>query len=89
MNMARGEFLMAPFLDLLVHTWDLAKGTRQNTTLNGGLVEECYGAFAPQMAGMLRTVMLSDGRPVLGPEVKVPADASVQDKLIGVMGRRS
>ena len=30
-----------------------------------------------------------DGRPVFGPEVKVPADASVQDKLIGVMGRRS
>ena len=29
-QMTRGQFLMAPVLDLTVHRWDLAKGTGQN-----------------------------------------------------------
>ena len=37
-EMTRGAFLMNPTWDLLVHTWDLAKGTNQNTTLDSHLV---------------------------------------------------
>jgi uncharacterized protein (TIGR03086 family) len=32
-QMTRGVFLIDMTWDLLVHTWDLAKGTNQNTTL--------------------------------------------------------
>jgi uncharacterized protein (TIGR03086 family) len=87
-HMTRGEFLMAPFLDLLVHTWDLAKGTGQNTTLDSGLVGVCYAAFEPQMDGM-RSVDGGDGKHIIGPAVPVPASAGTLDKLIGMMGRQT
>ena len=85
-QMTRGQFIMNPFLDLLVHTWDLAKGTGQNTTLDSGLVEVGYNAFSPQVGGM-RGMEGGDGRHLIGPEVQVPAGASMQDKLVGIMGR--
>ena len=85
--MTRVEFLMAPFMDLLVHQWDLAKGTSQNTTLDSGLVEMCYNVFEPRVEG-LRSMPGGDGSHILGPAVSVPAGASVQDKLIGIMGRQ-
>ena len=80
-----GQFLMAPFMDLLIHKWDLAKGTGQSTTLDSGLVEVCYNAFAPQMEGLRA---MDFGGPIYGPDVPVPAGASMQDKLIGMMGRQ-
>ena len=86
-QMTRAEFLMAPSLDLTVHKWDLAKGTGQSTTLDSGLVEVCYAAFAPQIDGM-RGIDGGDGRPIMGPAVQVPGNASTQDKLIGIMGRQ-
>jgi uncharacterized protein (TIGR03086 family) len=76
-----GGFLMAPFLDLLIHRWDLSKGTGQSTTLDSKLVEVCYGAFAPRVEGMRRPG-------IIGPEVKVPLNASTQNKLLGIMGRQ-
>ena len=84
-HMTRVEFLMAPFLDLLVHRWDLAKGTGQSTTLDSGLVEVCFAAFEPQVDGM-RTMEVG-GKHIIGPAVQVAAGASTQDKLIGIMGR--
>ena len=78
--MKRVEFLMAPFMDLLIHRWDLAKGTGQNITLDSGLVEVCYAAFEPQMEGMRQMG-------IFGPAVEVAAGANMQDKLIGMMGR--
>jgi uncharacterized protein (TIGR03086 family) len=79
--MTAGQFIMAPFLDLLVHRWDLAKGTGQSTTLDKQLVEVCYTAFAPMVEGMRRPG-------IIGPEVKVPLNASTQNKLLGIMGRK-
>lgn len=76
-----GQFLMAPFLDLLIHRWDLAKGTGQSTTLDSRLVDVCYAAFAPRVEGMRRPG-------IIGPEVKVPLNASTQAKLLGIMGRQ-
>ena len=72
--MTRVQFLMVLFLDLLVHKWDLAKGTGQSTTLDSGLVEVCFGAFEPQMAGMRQ--MEEGGVHFFGPEVQVPLSAS-------------
>ena len=85
-EMTRGECLMAPVMDLLVHTWDLAKGTGQNTTLDGSLVGVCFAAFEPQMDGMRQMEM--DGKHFFGPAVSVPSSGSTQDKLIGMMGRQ-
>ena len=85
-TMPRGHFLMLPFSDLLIHKWDLAKGTGQSTALDSGLVEACYAALAPQMEGMRAAD--AGGAHFFGPEVSVPATASAQDKLMGITGRR-
>ena len=84
-EMTRGEFLINPTWDLLVHTWDPAKGTNQNTTLDSHLVEVCNNVFTPMMDHM-RTEEFG-GIKSMGPEVTVPAGASLQDRFIGMMGR--
>ena len=85
-EMTRAEFLMNPTWDLLVHTWDLAKGTSQSTTLDSHLVEICHNAFAPMMEHMREEEF--GGVKIMGPEVQVPASASLQDRFLGVMGRQ-
>ena len=84
--MTRGVFLIDMTWDFLVHTWDLAKGTNQNTTLDSGLVDVIYHAFEPQMEGMRQ--MEFHGIKPMGPEVPVAASASLQDRFIGMMGRQ-
>ena len=37
--MPGGQFIMVPILDMIIHTWDLAKATGQNTSLDSGLCE--------------------------------------------------
>ena len=37
--MPGGQFIMVPITDMIVHTWDIAKATGQNTTLDAGLAE--------------------------------------------------
>ena len=86
-DMTRGEFIMAPMMDLLIHQWDLSKGTGQNTTLDSGLVEVCSNAFGPQMDG-LRQMEGGDGRHIFGAAVSVADNASLQDKLLGSSGRK-
>lgn len=76
------EATAGTFMDQLVHTWDLAMATRQDTTLDPELVEACVAMFLPHMPELGRQAGL------VGPEVAVPADASAQDRLLGAMGRR-
>lgn len=80
-RMPGAALMMGAFMDTLVHTWDLAKATSQNTAMDPHLAEACYAAFAPQMGGLR-------GGDNFGTEVKVPENASTQDKLLGVMGRQ-
>ena len=68
------------FVDTLVHGWDLAKGTGQDTTMPDGLAGAAMGAIGGQLTPERRGDSFK-------PEVEVPADASAQDKLIGYMGR--
>lgn len=66
--------------DTLLHTWDLARASGQDETLDLTAVSKAQAFLAPH-AGMLR-------RPGgFGPEVTVPADASAQDRLIAFAGR--
>ena len=75
------NFIMFPTLDIVIHKWDLAKGTGQDTSLDAGLSEACIGVMQMgaetwRQAGFF------------GPEVTLPITASIQDKSLGVSGRQ-
>ncbi|MEY2423117.1 MAG: hypothetical protein QOI95_3184 [Acidimicrobiaceae bacterium] len=70
------------FIDVLVHGWDLAKATGQDTTLDPGLVDACFEVIAPQ-------IDLLKGSGMFGTEVDVPADADPQTKLLATLGRHA
>lgn len=76
------EATAGTFMDVLIHTWDLAKATGQDTTLDPWLVEACTAMFLPDMPARGRAAG------IVGPEVAVPADAPAQDRLLAAMGRR-
>lgn len=80
-EMTAGQFMMVVAADLCVHAWDLAKATGQDTRLDPKLAETSYAVFSP---------FAQFGRQAgaFGPEVKVPASASAQDKLLGITGRK-
>jgi uncharacterized protein (TIGR03086 family) len=66
--------------DVFLHTWDLARATGQDATLDA---ERC----AVMLAGMepLDEVLRQSGQ--YGPRIPVGDDADVQDRLIGFIGR--
>jgi len=84
--MSAAHFMVNPFADLLIHRWDLAKATSQTTVLDGSLVEACYNFLAPNMNG-IRSIQ-AGGLPIFGPAVAVLDSASLQEKLIGMVGRQ-
>ena len=79
-RMPAGQLLMFPFMDLLLHRWDLSKVTGQANTMDSGLAEVCFKIFQP-MADGLRP------RGIFGPAVTVPNSGSMQDRLLGLTGR--
>jgi len=66
--------------DVFLHTWDLARATGQDETLDP---ERC----ATMLSGMepIDELLRSSGQ--YGPKVDVPADADVQTRLIAFIGR--
>ena len=79
-QMPIGDFLMFPIMDIVIHRWDLAKGTNQDSSIDSGLAEACYpclqmGAEGGRQAG------------VFASEVTLPISASIQDKLLALSGR--
>lgn len=69
------------FPEHLLHGWDLAKATGQDTTIPDDLAQEALDALTP-VEGMLR----APG--VYGPKIDVPDDASLTDKLVAFSGRQ-
>ena len=67
--------------DVLLHTWDLARATGQDETLDAEEVHRMFQGMEP-MDELLR----SSGH--YGPRVPVPDDADEQTKLIAFIGRR-
>ncbi len=67
-------------MDVLVHGWDLAKATGQDSSLDADLVAHVTG-FAHQA--------ITDDRraPVIGPEVPAGKKATATDKLVAFLGR--
>ena len=78
---AAGRFIMFPIADLVIHKWDLAKATGQNTDIDSSLAEICLQTLTPAVAG---------GREngAFGLEVTVPSAASIQDRLLALTGRQ-
>lgn len=68
-------------LDVLIHGWDVAASTDQDTTLDPELVEACFEVIEPQI-DMLR------GSGMFGDALEVPATAGRQTQLLAVLGRR-
>jgi uncharacterized protein (TIGR03086 family) len=75
---AIGMFCIA---DVLVHTWDLARSTGLNETLDPDEVRGLADSMAP-----MEEAMRGSGH--YGPRVEVPADADDQTKLIAFTGRQ-
>ena len=67
--------------DVLVHTWDLARATGLDETLDPEEVHGMYEGMLP-----MDDVLRSSGH--YGPRVTVPDDADEQTKLIAFTGRR-
>jgi uncharacterized protein (TIGR03086 family) len=70
------------FMDVLVHTWDLARACGRPEALDPVLVRACVEMFLPDMPEHGRAAGL------VGPVVDVGPQASPQDRLLGAMGRR-
>lgn len=79
-KMPGGQFIMIPFADLLIHKWDLAQATGQDSSLDSSMSDVCYALFSPMVQGMR-----AGGN--FGAEVLVSASASIQEKLLGMTGR--
>ena len=80
-EMPAGNFIMFPMLDLVIHRWDLASALGQDNTIDSSMAEICVGILGPEA--------LAGGRQqgAFGSEVIIPASGSIQDKLLGSVGR--
>jgi uncharacterized protein (TIGR03086 family) len=75
-----GPALGIAFSDQLLHGWDLATSTDQDTTMPGGLPDAAYA--------LIHGRFTDEQRPgIFKPEIAVGPDASVQEKLLAYTGR--
>ena len=80
-QMPLGHVIMLPFSDVVIHKWDIAKATNQDTSIDSGLAEVCFGVLSQQIEQARQMG-------AFGPEVSVPISASIQNKLLGLTGRQ-
>ena len=73
--------------DLVIHRWDLARATGQDDAIDPEELERMWPAFQ-QIPDVMRVPgAFGPGITVFGPVVEVPADASLQDRALGLVGR--
>jgi uncharacterized protein (TIGR03086 family) len=70
------------FLDVVVHGWDLARATGQDTTIEPDLAAEALDISH----GLLSPELRETG--VFGPEIALSDDQPLHDRLVAFMGRR-
>ena len=66
--------------DVFMHTWDLARATGQDETLDAAKCAELLDGMVP-----FEDAMRQSGQ--YGPRVDVPEDADVQTKMLAFIGR--
>jgi uncharacterized protein (TIGR03086 family) len=69
------------FIDVLIHGWDLAKGTGQDSVLEPELVEACWAVVEPQ-----KEIFAQSG--AFGDDHEAPEDADPQTRLLAALGRK-
>ena len=72
---------LLPVADALLHGWDIARSTGQDTTMPDGLAAAAYECIHGQFSDEQR-------KGVFGPEIQVDDDASPQEKLLAYTGRQ-
>lgn len=70
------------FLDIVVHGWDLARATGQDTTIDPDLAAEALDISRDLLSPELRDIG------VFGPEVPASDDDPLHARLVAFMGRR-
>jgi uncharacterized protein (TIGR03086 family) len=77
--------------DLVVHTWDLARATGQDDTIDSGDVASLWAKVAAVPAELMARYRTPGAFgpeiTVYGPEVSVSDDASAQERLVAFLGR--
>jgi len=68
------------FLDVLIHGWDVARATGQDTTLDPELLRACWEVLEPQLD-------LLSGSGMFGRPHDVPADATDEQRILALLGR--
>jgi uncharacterized protein (TIGR03086 family) len=66
--------------DIFMHTWDLARASGQDDTLDATLCAELFEGMQP-----IDELLRNSGQ--YGPRVPVPDDAPAQDRMLGFIGR--
>jgi uncharacterized protein (TIGR03086 family) len=69
-------------VDIVVHGWDLAKATGQDTTLDPALVQACWEIVVPQAELLKASGAFAE-------PVPVGDDADLQTKLLALLGRQA
>lgn len=77
-----GQAVAGTFMDVLIHTFDLARASGQDERLDPELVDACTAMFLPEMPERGRQAG------IIGPAVQIGPDASPQGVLLAAMGRR-
>jgi uncharacterized protein (TIGR03086 family) len=75
-----GPLLGIAFADQLLHGWDLARATGQDSTMPDGLADAAYQMIHGRFTEEQR-------KGVFKPERPAPPDASMQDRLLAYTGR--
>ena len=70
------------FLDVLIHGWDIARSTGQDTALAPDLVDACWEMLEPQLEQL-------QASGAFGTAIAVGDDADAQTRLLAVLGRRA
>ena len=77
--------------DMPLHGWDLARATGQDDTIEPEDVERLWSISASIPDDLMEKYRtpgaFAPGVEVYGPEVKIPDDAPLQDRLLGLIGR--
>jgi uncharacterized protein (TIGR03086 family) len=76
------DYVAQLFMDTLIHGWDIATATGQDTRLDPQLVAVCL-PIAQQFTTMAR------GSGAFGDELPVSSDADPQTRLLAIVGRRA
>lgn len=73
--------------DMVIHGWDLARATGQDDTIDPAEVARMWPSAREIPDQMRIPGAFGPGIVVFGPEVEVPEDAPLQERLLGLMGR--